>query len=183
MVHDARGSRAVGRRQAYAKASFAMSDRTSPPSSRITMFVENEAGSSIKHHYNEQALTLLHTEEMQAPYPFPYGFVPGTLAPDGDCVDVFLITDREYGTGDTVECIAVALLEQTEGGVIDHNLMAVPIGEPVPDLDLAVARVEEFLERFLEDVPGQKVMVGRLQPVEAAVAYLDRHTHQSRPGR
>ena len=50
----------------------------------ITVFVENEAGSNIKHHYNEATFTVERTEQVGAHYPYPYGFIPDTIAPDGD---------------------------------------------------------------------------------------------------
>ena len=101
----------------------------------LRVFIENEAGSCIKHHHDEETLAFLRTERVQAPYPFPYGFVPGTRAPDGDCVDCFVVTDRVLHTGDLVDCEPFALMEQTEAGLVDHNILAVPAGEALPDLE------------------------------------------------
>ncbi len=98
----------------------------------LRVFIENEAGSYIKHHHDEETLAFLRTEQVGRPYPFPYGFVPGTRAPDGDCVDCFVVTDRVLHTGDLVDCEPFALMEQTEAGLVDHNILAVPAGEVMP---------------------------------------------------
>ncbi|MCL1594404.1 MAG: inorganic diphosphatase, partial [Actinomycetia bacterium] len=59
-------------------------------SNLITVFIENEAGSVIKQHFDEATLSIERTEHVGAAYPFPYGFIPETLAPDGDAVDCFV---------------------------------------------------------------------------------------------
>lgn len=146
-----------------------MADRADP----ITVFIENQAGSDVKHHYHEETLRLLRTERVGAEYPYPYGFVPHTLAPDGDAADCFVITDRVLRSGETVVCEPVALLEQTEGGVTDHDVLAVLPGEPVPDLDAAVAGFARFFARFMAGVPGREAAIGRLLPAGDAVAYLE----------
>ncbi len=138
----------------------------------ITVFVENEAGSDIKHHYNEQTLEPIGTERVGGEYPYPYGFIPGTLAPDGDCADCFIITEQPLATGTTVECSPVALLEQTEGGITDHNVIAVPAGQPAPDLDEVRARIGAFLEKFMLGVESRKAVMGRTLSREEAAAYL-----------
>jgi inorganic pyrophosphatase len=139
----------------------------------IDVFIENEAGSDVKHHYDEETLRVLRTERVGAAYPYPYGFVPGTLAPDGDAADCFVITGRALRSGDVVECIPVALVEQTEGGATDHNVIGVPPGDPDPDLREVVAAIGRFVERFMAGVPGRESVMGRLLPADAAVRYLE----------
>lgn len=139
----------------------------------ITMFIENEAGSRTKHHYNEETFELLRTEDVGAAYPYPYGFVPGTLAPDGDAADCFLITERPFDTGETVACVPIALLEQTEGGATDHNVIAILAQASIPDLTEVRSRISAFVAAFMPGVAERKSVAGRLQPVEAALTYLD----------
>ena len=140
----------------------------------IRVFIENEAGSCIKHHHDEETLAFLRTEQVRAPYPFPYGFVPGTRAPDGDCVDCFVITDRPLRTGDLVDCEPFALMEQWEAGVVDNNVLAVPVGEVVPDLAPVIPILTRGIEELFVGMPGRETAVGRFLPAEDAVAYLER---------
>ena len=138
----------------------------------ITVFVENEAGTDIKNHHDEVTLEHLGTERVGAMYPYPYGFVPGTLAPDDDAADCFVITTEHLTTGTTIECRPVALLEQTEGGITDHNVIAVPVGEKNPDLQLVRARIARFMEGFMAGVAERKSVPGRMLPAHAAAVYL-----------
>jgi inorganic pyrophosphatase len=138
----------------------------------LSVFIENEAGSCIKHHHDEETLAFLRREQVRAPYPFPYGFVPGTRAPDGDCVDCFVVTDRVLHTGDLVDCEPFALMEQTEAGLVDHNILAVLVGEAPPDLDPLRSALARFVAEVFAGMPGRETTVGRLLPAEDALAYL-----------
>lgn len=138
----------------------------------LRVFIENEAGSDTKHHYDEDTFEVLRTETVGARYPYPYGFVPGTLAPDGDAADCFVITDATFTTGSFVECAPIALLEQTEGGDTDHNVIAVIPGEPTPDLAEVEAAISLFVKQFRAGFPGQEAEAGRLLPVEHAINYI-----------
>jgi inorganic pyrophosphatase len=140
----------------------------------IRVFVENPAGSRVKHHHDERTFRLLRVEPVSGAYPYPYGFVPGTRAPDGDCVDCFVLTERPLRTGDLVDCEPIALMEQTEAGVIDHNVLAVPVGEEVPDLPPLVPVLTRSLEHLFAGMPGRETGVGRFLSAEEAIAYLER---------
>lgn len=141
-------------------------------SNLVTVFIENEAGSAIKHHYDEATLSIECTERVGAAYPFPYGFIPETLAQDGDAVDCFVLTDRHLPTGATVEVLPIALVEQTEAGSIDNNVLAVLPGESAPDLDSAVARIVVFVEEFRASEPTRGLHAGRTLGRDDAVAYV-----------
>lgn len=142
-------------------------------SAMITVFIENEAGSQIKHHYNEETFEVIRTEDVGVAYPFPYGFVPRTLAPDGDAADCFVITEESLRTGTRVACSPVALIEQTEGGDTDHNVIAVPVGESAPDLGGVQKAIGYFVERFMVGVPGRESVMGRLLSRDDALTYLE----------
>ena len=138
----------------------------------LRVFIENEAGSDVKHHYNEETYEVLRTERVGAEYPYPYGFVPGTLAPDGDAADCFVITNKTLRSGNFVDCVPVALLEQTEGGDTDHNVLAVLPGAPLPDLDNVQEEIRRFITEFRAGDPGGEGVPGRLLPGDIALAYV-----------
>jgi hypothetical protein len=75
------------------------------------------------------------------------------------------------------------LIEQTEGGDTDHNIIAVPVGEPVPDLAEVKERVGYFVARFMVGVPGRESVMGRLLPVDEAFRYLEECTEAHRTRR
>ena len=138
----------------------------------IEVFIENPAGSWVKHHHNEETLEFLRVEPVRRPYPFPYGFVPGTRAPDGDCADCFVITGRPLARADTVEVEPIALMEWTEAGAGDHKVIAVLPGDPIPDLGQLQPTLIDFAKQVFAHLPGREVRAGRFLPAEDALAYL-----------
>ena len=138
----------------------------------VRVFIENLAGSDLKHHHDEERFVVTQVERVGAPFPYPYGFVPGTLAPDGDAVDCFVVTGRPLRTGDLVDAEVVGLMEQTDGGGANHNIVAVLPGDPLPDLDAVRAVLAAFIAEVFRGLPGRESTAGRLLPVGDAMAYL-----------
>ena len=138
----------------------------------VRVFIENVAGSDLKHHHDEDRFVVTQVERVGAPFPFPYGFVPGTMAPDGDAVDCFVITGHPLRTGDLVDADVVGLMEQIDGGGANHNIVAVLPGDPLPDLDAVRAVLAAFITEVFRGLPGRESTAGRLLPVRDAMAYL-----------
>jgi inorganic pyrophosphatase len=53
----------------------------------MKVFIQNEAGSFIKHAHDEKTLEPRGATRVSRAYPFPYGFILGTTADDGLNVD------------------------------------------------------------------------------------------------
>ena len=59
-------------------------------------------------------------------YPCNYGYIPKTIAGDGDPVDVLVITPFALVPGSVVSCRAIGMLEMEDEGGQDAKLLAVP---------------------------------------------------------
>lgn len=138
----------------------------------IEVFVEHEAGTNVVNFYDEETFEHLGSRRFGPIRPFPYGFVPGTLAPDGDCADCFVLTDQPLTTGTRMTVEPIALMEQVEAGDVDHNVLVVVPGAPEPDLDEVRPVLEEFLHSFMTARGSDGNEVGDLLPREAAHEYL-----------
>lgn len=138
----------------------------------ITVFIENPAGSTLKHHYDERRLVLQRTTPVSRPYPFHYGFIRDTAAADGDCLDCFVLSARAQQSGDVVECAVIGLLEQWEDGLSDHNVLACPAGESAR-VDAAVqSALSVFVAHVFEHIPGKRVRAGRFLDAQAAARHI-----------
>lgn len=137
----------------------------------MQVLIENEAGSRRKNTYDETSFALVKTEDVSAAYPFPYGFVIGTHAGDGDAADCFVLTRRSLAAGSIVACEAAGLLEQIEDGDVDHKLLAVLPGETFDVAD-AEAALRAFAQRVFAHVAGKRMTIGRLLGRAAADEYL-----------
>ncbi len=70
----------------------------------IKICIEVEAGSCEKHQYHEKTLEYKGMRRASRPYPYPYGFILGTRAANGDNVDCYLIITEPLQSGRIVEC-------------------------------------------------------------------------------
>jgi len=98
--------------------------------SPINVYIEIEKGSKFKYEFNKQTNQLELDRILSDPhvYPYTYGFIPNTLAEDGDELDVLVITESKLPIkNDTYMdvCIVGALLMEDEHGN-DHKILAIP---------------------------------------------------------
>jgi inorganic pyrophosphatase len=65
-------------------------------------------------------------------YPCNYGYVPHTIADDGDPVDVLVITPYPITVGAVIRCRPLGLLKMQDEAGGDSKLLAVPIDKVLP---------------------------------------------------
>lgn len=75
-------------------------------------------------------------------YPGDYGFIPRTLAEDGDALDVLILITVPTFPGCLIEVRPIGMFQMRDEKGIDHKVLAVPISDPFMD---------EYHE--LDDVP------------------------------
>src|ERR1700754_2085398 len=63
-------------------------------------------------------------------YPGDYGFIPSTLAADGDPLDVLVLVDAPSFTGCVMTVRPIGLLEMLDQGVLDEKVLAVGKNNP-----------------------------------------------------
>ncbi len=89
-------------------------------------------------------------------YPTEYGSIEGTLAPDGDPLDILVISDNPTFPGCYVPARVLGYLEMTDGGVIDYKLISVvdcdPRYDDFHDLrelpDFILKEIKNFFENY-----------------------------------
>jgi inorganic pyrophosphatase len=68
-------------------------------------------------------------------WPFDYGFIPKTLAADGDALDILVLTERPLFLGCLLEARVIGAIRETKDGVENDRLISVPLpsaGAPLP---------------------------------------------------
>jgi inorganic pyrophosphatase len=117
-------------------------------------------------------------------YPCNYGYVPHTIADDGDPVDVLVITPVPVTVGAVVRCRPLGVLKMQDEAGGDSKLVAVPIDKVLPIYkhwrkveDLAPERlmqIQHFFEHYKDLEPGKWVKVlGWGGPEDAAKEIFD----------
>jgi inorganic pyrophosphatase len=111
-------------------------------------------------------------------YPCNYGYVPHTVADDGDPVDVLVITPFPLIPGVVVRCRALGLLRMTDEQGGDAKVLAVPDDKVLPiyshwkrHQDIhpeRLAQIQHFFEHYKDLEPGKWVRVDGWGGVDAA---------------
>src|SRR3954454_24949551 len=124
--------------------------------------VETPRGSSCKLDFDPKLRVFTLAKPLMAglTYPYDWGFVPSTKAPDGDPLDVLIIHDAGTYPGLVLTCMPIGVLEveQTKDGKKERNdrLFAVPDRSPfegdLRDIRDLPKRAKEELEKFFEAI-------------------------------
>ena len=138
----------------------------------IKVLIQVEAGSRERNLYDEKTLEFKGKHQISRPFPYPYGFIIGTSAADGDCVDCYIITRDKLQAGSIVECEPVALLLQDEDGEVDHKILAALPSQDVVLGQELLQELQDFIYAIFANYPDMRVRVGPLLPREAALHHL-----------
>ncbi len=63
-------------------------------------------------------------------YPANYGFIPRTLADDGDPLDVLVLCNEVIYPMTLVNCSPIGVIKMIDSGALDEKIIAVPTGDP-----------------------------------------------------
>ncbi len=157
------------------------------PPSDINVLIEiPQGGVPIKYELDKASGALfvnrfLHTAMF---YPGNYGFVPQTLAEDGDPCDVLVIAQAPVVPGAVVRCrpIGVLLMEDESGP--DEKILGVPVDELHPyyggvrtyaDLPVVLReQIAHFFRHYKDLEEGKWVRVAGWAGPEEAAAVIER---------
>ncbi len=63
-------------------------------------------------------------------YPANYGFIPKTLADDGDPLDVLVLCNEQIFPMTLVRCTPIGVIQMVDGEDLDEKIIAVPVNDP-----------------------------------------------------
>jgi inorganic pyrophosphatase len=64
-------------------------------------------------------------------YPGDYGYIPQTLAEDGDPLDILVMVNEPTFSGCLIEARPIGLFKMTDKGANDYKVLAVPNSDPI----------------------------------------------------
>jgi len=150
------------------------------------MIVEVPRNSSNKYEYDGELDMFRLDRALYSPvhYPGDYGFIPGTLAEDGDPLDVLVLVSEPSFSGCLIEVRPVGILNMTDNKEGDQKVLAVPNRNPRYDqihtIDQIFPHVRREVEHFFSIYKELEGKVTRMQgwggPKEARKAVVDSRT-------
>ena len=150
----------------------------------VNVYIEIEQFSNQKCEFNKKTGVLELDRVLPHPfvYPYAYGFIPNTLADDGDDLDALIITNEslEKGKECKAQIVGVLLMEDEKGK--DEKIICVLENDAskikdIYDLDLSIRNnIKWFFENYKKEEPGKWSKVSGYDSKEKAINLYNRFT-------
>ena len=111
-------------------------------------------------------------------YPANYGFLPSTHAEDGDPLDVLVLMNNSMPPGTVVMANPVGVLDMTDGGKKDYKVLAVPVFQRNPpleieDVDQVFLMIARNFFKGYKELEGKHVEIGEWLSREEAYHIIE----------
>ena len=139
--------------------------------------IEIPAGSNVKYELDKSSGLIKMDRVLYSAvfYPANYGFIPQTLAKDGDPLDVLVFCQEAVVPLTIMRARCVGVMPMIDGGETDYKIIAVAVDDPEFNPYKQVSKMPShrmnMLKRFFQDykqLEGKNVKVGKFQPAKSA---------------
>ena len=147
----------------------------------VTVMVEIPKGSRNKYEYDKEKKVLKFDRMLFSAvhYPSDYGFIPETLAQDGDPLDALVLVWEPTFPGCLIEAKPVGLFKMWDEKGPDEKILCVPVSDPLWNYIKSLADVPPHLLKEIEhffavykDLEQKKVGVEGWEDREAALRII-----------
>lgn len=152
----------------------------------VNAVIEIPYGSNIKYEIDKDSGAVVVDRVMYSAvyYPANYGFIPNTLADDGDPVDILVLNQYPLQAGSVIRCRLIGVLIMEDESGMDEKLLAVPLSKIDPSYDninsiddlpeIVLNRIRNFFETYKMLEPEKWVKVKDYAPKKKAEEILDK---------
>lgn len=160
----------------------------------INVVIEIPQGSSVKYEVDKDSGAIFVDRFLFTPmaYPTAYGFIPGTLAADGDPTDALVLTPANVVPGAVIRSRPIGVLKMEDESGQDEKIICVPNDkihpqfskvESVDDLpEITVKAIEHFFTRYKDLEPGKWVKVTGWGTREEAADFIRQGVEAAKKG-
>jgi inorganic pyrophosphatase len=143
----------------------------------VTAVVEIPQGCINKYEYDKELHIFRLDRSLHSPvhYPGDYGFIPRTLAEDGDPLDILILGDAPTFPGCVYFARPVGLFEMLDQGVRDEKVLAYATGNPrfttienYTEVQSHILREVEHFFATYKDLEGKRTQVPGWKDRQAA---------------
>jgi inorganic pyrophosphatase len=141
------------------------------PPQDINVVIEIPQGSSVKYEVDKDSGAIAVDRFLFTPmaYPAAYGFIPNTLAEDGDPSDALVLVPAPVVPGAMIRCRPIGMLRMEDESGMDEKIICVPHDkvhplykdinsvDQLPEITRAV--ITHFFERYKDLEPNKWVKV------------------------
>ena len=147
----------------------------------VTVMIEIPKGSRNKYEYDKEKKVLRFDRMLFSAvhYPSDYGFIPDTLAQDGDPLDALVLVWEPTFPGCQIEAKPVGLFKMWDEKGADEKILCVPVSDPLWNYIESLADVPPHLLKEIEhffavykDLEQKKTGVEGWEDREAALKVI-----------
>lgn len=137
----------------------------------INVVIEIPQGSQVKYEVDKDSGALVVDRFLFTPmaYPAAYGFIPGTLAADGDPADALVLTPSAVVPGAVIRARPIGMLKMEDESGQDEKIICVPHDKVHPQFssvhsvddlpEITKKAITHFFERYKDLEPNKWVKV------------------------
>ena len=146
-------------------------------------YIEIQKGSKSKYELDKATGVLrldrvLYTSTV---YPSNYGFIPHTLADDGDPLDVLVLCNEVIYPMTLVHCYPIGVIKMIDSGDLDEKIIAIPLKDPTynsyGDIRELPQHIFEEMMHFFEvykTLEHKKTTVKEIAHRDEAIAIIEK---------
>ncbi len=155
----------------------------------VTVMIEIPKGSRNKYEYDKEKKVLRFDRMLFSAvhYPSDYGFIPDTLAQDGDPLDALVLVWEPTFPGCLIEARPVGLFKMWDEKGPDEKILCVPVSDPLWNYIESLADVPPHLLKEIahffaiyKDLEEKKTGVEGWEDRDAAVKIIRESEHRYR---
>lgn len=153
---------------------------------KVNAVIEIPYGSNIKYELDKDSGAVVVDRVLYSAmfYPANYGFVPSTLAADGDPADILVLNEYPLQAGSVIACRLIGVLVMEDEAGMDEKLLAVPVSKIDPRYDniksiddlpkATLNKIKNFFETYKTLEPGKWVKVKDFADAKKAEEILEK---------
>lgn len=145
--------------------------------------IEISKGSKLKYELDKETgvLVLDRILYTSTHYPANYGFIPRTLADDGDPMDVLVLSSEELLPMSLVRCYPIGVIIMNDNGSTDEKIIAIPYSDPtynsyksIKELPVHIFQEMEHFFRVYKELENKMTSVSEAYDVDEATKILQK---------
>jgi inorganic pyrophosphatase len=141
------------------------------PPNDINVIIEIPEGSAVKYEIDKETGAIFVDRFLYTmmSYPAAYGYIPNTLADDGDPLDALVLVPSQVVPGAVIRCRPIGMLLMEDEKGMDEKIICVPHDkihpqysdvQQVEDLpQITRAAIEHFFKTYKDLDPGKWVRI------------------------
>ena len=145
--------------------------------------VEIEKGSKNKYELDKETGSIILDRILYTSthYPANYGFIPRTLADNGDPLDVLILCSESIIPLSLVRCYPIGVITMLDGGKLDEKIIAIPFDDPnyntYTDISEVPGHIFDEMKHFFtvyKNLERKETVVNDVMGRDAAMEIIDK---------